>query len=206
MSNRRHFTAFTNTDPEREIANWRYVFELFVLRQFLLDILEELEEVKGVKGVYRGKMIEAKSYFNEMRKRLNRNMDKESLAKFEERVYTTVDSTQAFIDVLKATIREEYVKKLKYEDVEVALLIAMAGGVIRVMQTIYENLQGRKNYELSMIEECVDYIDNHCRFMPLNEGVIPDEEVVAKPFVELFKEIEKKIVVEKRGNAFVWIA
>lgn len=206
MSNRRHFHAFTNTSSQKEVNSWRYVFEIFVLRQFLLDILEELEETKGIKGVFRGKMIEAKSYFNDMRKRLNRNMGKKNMLKFEERVCDTVDGIQAHVDVCKAVLRSELVQKLKYEDVEAAMLVAMAGGVTRVMQSIYKSLQGKENYELSKIDECIEYIDQNAHFRLLNKDVIPDENVVAQPFVELFKEIEKRIVVEKRGNEFIWVA
>lgn len=199
--------SVNDISPEKEqkqINSIRLSFELFVLRRLLEDLIEELQRLPEIKLRFRAYAMEARSRFNDMRKKLNRNMGKEQLERFETKVCGIVDSVDDYVDACRAELKGVLVQKIGYEQVEAAALIGMIGGVARIMQTIHRALSGKSDYNLQVITECVEYIDIHYGYRLLNENVLPDYEPTTAPFVRLFKKIEELIVVEKVENSFVW--
>lgn len=201
---RRPLHPLRSADPQKEINAIRLSFEMFILRRLLEDLIEELERLPEVKSRFRGRMVEARARFNDMRRRLNRNMGREQLEKFEEKVCGVVDSVDEYVNACRLELKSVLVQKIGYEQIDAAALIGLIGGVSRIMQTLNRRLTGRTDYDLQSIMECVEYVDDNYGYRLLNPDSMPDYTPTTEPFVRLFKKIEELIVVDRKGNNFVW--
>lgn len=191
-------------DPQKEINAIRLSFELFVLRRLLEDLIEELQRLPEIKRRFRSYAMEARGRFNDMRKKLNRNMGKEQTERFETKICGVVDSVDDYVSVCRAEMKTILVQKIGYEQVEAAILIGMIGGISRIMQTINKALTGKKDCNLAIIMDCIEYIDEHYGYRLLNKDKLPNYDPITEPFVKLFKKIEELIVVERKNNDFIW--
>lgn len=203
-SKRHNVNMLSPKDPQKEVNAIRLSFELFVLRRLLEDLIEELQRLPEIKTRFKAYAMEARSKFNDMRKKLNRSMGKEQLERFEEKICGVVDSVDDYVAACRAELKSVLAQKIGYEQIEAASLIGMIGGVTRIMQTTHRALSGRSDYNLSAIDECIEYIDVHYGYRLLNKDKLPDYDTITEPFVRLFKKIEELIVVEKKGKDFVW--
>lgn len=146
--------------------------------------LSWLPEVKS-DGLTRVACMELERMLDSRVREIRRGWPHDRAALYEDTLLSAVDDCDTQRADLRREIRAALVQKVKYQHIQRAEHIAVAGGLIDSANRIHETLTG-KIHHFDPHRERLGYIDRRLECSLLNDGRLPDMEEAQLAFARLF--------------------
>jgi hypothetical protein len=171
----------------------RLVIEIFVFSQITRDLMVEFGNLPVVKERFRYETSNVNERLERMRKRLRRVLPRETFDEFEGMICDIVDSCEKNVRKVRLDLRTEMVNKVRWNQVEAAILIGMIGGFIDVVNQISKCLSGKEDSDCVETLRYLRYIDTHIGFEAMNAGVEPDYEKCKDSMIKMYDSIGAEV-------------
>ena len=168
-----------------------YHMEMYVFIQLTKDLMGEMLNNTEARP-YRVDLLVAFESFNQFRKKLLRIVGEEGLAAMEDEVCEVVDSSEANVTWVRNMIKSQMVNKIRWQQVEMAVLIGMIGGFISIVAQVYNAIFQRKSTDLENVYRNIKHIDKSIGFEALNENTSVDFACCRGAMEKMFRDIRKK--------------
>ena len=89
---------------------------------------------------------EVRRAFERRRREIRKVWTERQAAYYEGLLCQAVDEVDPYLQRLRVTVKGELVQRLRYQDVEQAVLVAIMGGVLHACERIHEMIDGRRQY------------------------------------------------------------
>lgn len=110
------------------------------------DLCYELAQMHRESRLSVSYIDEVRRAFERRRREIRRVWTERQAAYYEGLLCQAVDEVDPYLQRLRATVKGELVQRLRYQDVEQAVIVAILGGVLHACERIHEMIDGRKQY------------------------------------------------------------
>lgn len=110
------------------------------------DLCYELAQLHRESRLSVSYIDEVRRAFERRRREIRKVWTEKQAAYYEELLCQAVDEVDPYLQRLRATVKGELVQRLRYQDVEQAVLVAILGCVLHACEHIHAMIDGRKHY------------------------------------------------------------
>jgi hypothetical protein len=190
---RSHRPLFTPVKREQRSDLVTYNTEMHVFIQLAKDRMVEIANTDALKP-YRYEVMMANEAFAGFRRKLRRTVGAAECDQFDSLVCDIADMSDEDLAWVRSMLRTQMVNKVRYDQIDAAILIGITGGFIDMSRKLYRLLFGKSSTDLDTVYRYLKMIDNGMEFSRVNEAVDPDFAPCLEAMEKMFQRVRGRII------------